>query len=60
MRGDRHQSKLAEHESDQPRKCFLHEAVGMQADAEHVHAEPGEAGDDVAEDGHDHQAALLE
>ena len=42
----------------QPRKRFLHEAVGMQADAEHVHAEPGEAGDDVAEDRHDHQTAL--
>ena len=60
MRGDGHQSELAEHESDQPRKRFLHEAVGMQADAEHVDAEPGEAGDDVAEDRHDHEAALAE
>src|ERR1700746_1967633 len=30
----------------------------MQTDAEHVHAEPGETGDYVAEDRHDHQAAL--
>ena len=30
----------------------------MQADAEHVDAEPGEAGDDVAEDRHDHETAL--
>src|SRR2546430_12918352 len=30
----------------------------MQADPEHVHAEPREAGDDIAEDSHDHQPAL--
>ena len=30
----------------------------MQADAEHVHAEPREAGDDVAENRHDHEPAL--
>src|SRR5438552_12131422 len=30
----------------------------MQADAEHVHAEPRETGNDVAEERHDHQAAL--
>ena len=56
--GDGHQGELADHESDQPWKCLLHEAVGMQADAEHVHAEPRETGDDVAEDRHDHQTAL--
>ena len=55
---DGHQSELADHESDQPWKRFLHETVGMQADAEHVHAEPRETGDDVAEERHDHQAAL--
>src|SRR6267142_1543797 len=30
----------------------------MQADPEHVHAEPREAGDDIAEDSHDHQPTL--
>ena len=30
----------------------------MQTDAEHVHAEPGEARDHVPEDRHDHEAAL--
>ena len=57
-RSDGHQSELADHESDQPWKRLLHEAVGMQAHAEHVDAEPREAGDDVAEEGHDHQTAL--
>ena len=42
----------------EPRKCLLHEPVGMQADAEHVHAEPREARDDVAKDRHDHETAL--
>ena len=45
-----HQRELANHESDQPGESLLHEAVGMQADTEHVHAEPGKTGDDVAED----------
>ena len=30
----------------------------METDAEHVHTEPRETGDDVAEERHDHQAAL--
>ena len=30
----------------------------MEPHAQHVHAEPGEARDDVAEDGHGHDAAL--
>ena len=57
-RGHSHQCELADDESAKPRKCFLHEPVGMQADAEHVDAEPGEARDDVSEDRHDHQSAL--
>ena len=57
-RGDGHQSKLANHETDQPWKGFLHETVGMQAYAEHVHAKPRETRHDVAEERHDHQAAL--
>src|ERR1041385_393321 len=56
-RGDGHERKLAGNESHEPRKFFVHEAVGMQSNAEHVHAPPGEAGDDVAEDGHDHETA---
>src|SRR5690242_11044246 len=35
-----HQRKLADHEADQPWKCLFHETVGMETDAEHVHAEP--------------------
>src|SRR5206468_3879052 len=34
------------------------EAVRMQADAEHVDAEPGPRGHDVPEDDHVHEAAL--
>src|SRR5438067_6874288 len=30
----------------------------MKTDAEHVHAEPRETGDDIAEERHDHQTAL--
>ena len=55
---DGHQCELADHESDQPWKRLLHETVGMQAHAKHVYAEPRETGDDVAEERHDHQAAL--
>src|SRR5947207_15924978 len=39
---DGHQCELANHESHEPRKRLLHETVGMQAHAEHVHAEPRE------------------
>jgi len=53
-----HQRQLADHKSNQPWKCLLHKAVGMQADSKHVHAEPREAGDDVTEQRHDRQAAL--
>src|SRR5207302_9699064 len=35
-----------------------HEPVCMQANAEHVHTEPGETGDDIAEERHDHQPTL--
>ena len=56
--GDGHQSELADHVSDQPWKCFLHEAVGMETDAEHVNAEPREAGNDIAEDRHERQTAF--
>src|SRR5205814_1326170 len=38
----------------------VHETVGVQPDAEHVHAEPGEAGDDVATDGHRHDPLLAD
>src|SRR5687767_5607370 len=56
----RNDQQLAGDESHQPLEARFHKAVGVEADAEHVHAEPGETGDDVAEDGHAHQAALLE
>ena len=39
---------------------MIHEAVVVKADAEHVDAEPGEAGDDVAKDGHEHEAAFAD
>lgn len=52
-----HEDKLGGAESDQPGEGFVHKPVGVEADAEHVDAEPGEGGDDVAEDGHDHEPA---
>ena len=49
---------LADDEEDQPFERRVRETVAVQADAEHVHAEPREAGDDVADDGEVHQAAF--
>ena len=40
---------LAANEEDQPFERRVREPVAVQADAKHVHAEPGQAGDDVAE-----------
>ena len=53
-----HKSKLADNESHQPRKFFLHETIRMEADAEHVYPEPGETRHYIAEDRHDHESAL--
>src|SRR5881394_1291532 len=58
--GDDDKSQLRADEHQQPEQGGFHEAVGMQADAEHVGAEPGPAGDDVAADGQSGQAALAD
>src|SRR5437762_826052 len=50
--------KLAPDKRHQPFEGRIHKAVGVQADAEHVHAEPREARDDIAEYRHGHQAAV--
>src|SRR6185312_13710108 len=52
------QGKLAEHKPNQPPKRRFHETVTVQADAQHVHAEPRPARDDVAEDGAIDEPAL--
>src|ERR1017187_8573123 len=49
---------LAGIEKHQPFESRVHEAIAVQADAEHVDAEPGERGHDVAEDGEIHQPAV--
>ena len=50
--------KLAGDEDHEPFEGGIHEAVGVQPDAEHVHAKPGETGDNVAEDREVHDAAI--
>src|SRR3954464_12679796 len=55
-----HQHQLRSDEPRQPPERALHEAVRVQPDTQHVDAEPGEAGDDVAEDGHRHDALLAD
>ena len=45
---------LAADEEDQPFERGIREAIAVQADAQHIHAEPGEAGHNVAEDGEVH------
>ena len=55
---DHHENQLTCAESDQPGEGAVHETVGVQSDAEHVHAKPGPARDDIAENRHHHQAAL--
>src|SRR5205814_7944877 len=52
------QQHLTRYEDGQPGKGPFHKPVGMQPDAEEIHAKPGEAGHDVAENGHVHQPAL--
>src|SRR5262245_28283225 len=49
---------LAGHKDHQPCEGGIHEAVGMEHDAEHVDAEPGEARDDIAEDRQVHDSAV--
>src|ERR1039458_9610162 len=51
---------LAAYEDHQPLERGVHETVGVQANAEHVHAKPREAGDDIAEDGEVHNAAVAQ
>jgi diaminopimelate decarboxylase len=49
-----HQRELIDHEADQLGKCFLHEAVRTQVNAEPVHTEPRETDDDISGHGHCH------
>ena len=51
---------LAADEDHQPLERGVHEAVGVEANAEHVHAEPREAGHNVAEDRQVHNAAVAQ
>ena len=50
--------ELAGDEDHEPLEGGIHEAVGVQANPKHVHAEPREAGDNVAEDRQVHDAAI--
>src|ERR1044071_2909380 len=52
--------KLTDNEADQPFKGGIHKAVRMEADTEHVDAEPGETGHDVAKDGEVNEAAVAD
>ena len=45
-------------EEHQPLEGSIHETVGVQIDAKHIDAEPGETGNDIAEHGEIHQAAV--
>ena len=55
---ERDDGHLAADEKHEPLEGGIHEAIRVEADAEHVDAEPGKAGDDVAEDSHVRQAAV--
>src|SRR5690349_21180948 len=55
---DDHQ--LADDETHEPFEGGVHESVGMQTDAEHVHAEPRPARDNVADDGAIDKTALAD
>src|SRR5664280_3358582 len=52
--------ELAADKKHEPVESGFHEAIGMQADAEHVHAEPGKACHDIAEHGEIHYAAVAD
>ena len=57
-RAEEDEAELAADKEHQPFERRVGEAVAVQADAEHVHAEPRPARDDVADDGEVHEAAF--
>ena len=57
--GEANDDELTADEGNEPDKGGVHEAVGMETDAEHVDAEPAPARDDVAKNGEGHQSALF-
>ena len=57
--GEANDDELTAREGDDPDKGGVHEAVGMETDAEHVDAEPAPARDDITKDGERHQSPLF-
>src|SRR3954467_2550803 len=51
---------LTADEKHEPLERGIHKAIRVQADAEHVDAEPGETRDDVSEDSHIGDAAVTD
>src|SRR5436190_22133452 len=49
---------LSGDEEHQPFERGVHEAIGVQADAQHVDAKPGETSYDVAENGKVHNSTI--
>src|SRR5689334_13050734 len=49
---------LAPHEEHQPLESGIHKTIGVQPDPQHVHTEPGEAGDDVPKHSQVHDTAI--
>ena len=49
---------MADIKQHEPVEGRIHKAVAVQADPEHVHAEPGKGRDNVAEEREIHQATL--
>ena len=43
------QANLTGGQSEEPPESAIHESIGMQPDAKHVYAEPGETRDNIAE-----------
>lgn len=41
-------------ENDEPFEGGIHKSIGVEADTEHVHAEPGKRSDDVSDNGSGH------
>src|SRR5258708_5478316 len=59
QQGDPHENELADVEGHEPKKGFIDESIRVQADAEHVDAEPRKTGDNVAENRHRGDAAVF-
>ncbi len=60
LTGQGNYGELADDKGRQPPESRRHETVAVQSDPQHIGAEPAPTGDDIAENGEAHEAALFD